>query len=479
MDGPELARTPRFSSVVTWLAVLVLVVAAGGLGWLMYAPPRLGDAETAEQALPHIVGRTMDLRAALTRASPWERRLYDLVAGDVERDLQEAIGWYEELARQSSDSAVQAQLLILEGEAGRRQRLREQTDVWRGHDWLRQLIRRAYLDPAETVEDDAEFLPEQVSEVLDGWFYDRLAIRWGQRAGATALVAAARADLAERAAPLLWRARGLAALEVLTVLLGAAALVVGAARLRGARGGLRVARAPLPPPWAGWRGVVVLIRGAAVGAVGTLTLGVALWSLEQRYPMARIFGWPVYVLMFLPTLLLARRHLLRPWGLNLAAAFGLRPEAGGIRRLLLATFMLIGIGTLADFAIGLAAENLRLSTHWTEWFSEDLVWGGPAALVTALAEVLVLAPVLEELVFRGLLYGTLRRRLGTLSAAAVSAGLFAVGHGYGLPGLASVFTAGVIYAWAYERTGSLLPGMAAHAVSNLLATLTVAGLLRT
>jgi membrane protease YdiL (CAAX protease family) len=464
--------------VVTWLAVLVLVVAAGGLGWLMYAPPRLGDVETAEQALPQIVGRTMDLRAALMRASPWERRVYDLVAGDVQRDLQEAIGWYEELARESPDSAVRAQLLILEGEAGRLRRLRAQTEEWPSHDWLRQLIRRAYLEPAETADDDAEFRPEQVGEILDGWFYDRLAIRWGQHTGATALVATARTDLAERAAPLLWRARGLAAIEVLTVLLGGGALVVGATRIRRARTAVRVAGAPLPPPWPGRTGVVVLVRGAAIGAVGTFTLGVALWSLEQRYPIARIFGWPVYVLMFLPTLLLARRHLLRPWGLDLAAAFGLRPEPGGIRRLLLATFMLIGIGTLADFAISLIAENLRLSTHWTEWFSEDLVWGGPAALVTALVEVLVLAPVLEELVFRGLLYGTLRRCLGPLSAAAVSAGLFAVGHGYGMSGLASVFTAGVIYAWAYEQTGSLLPGMAAHAASNLLATLTVAGLLR-
>src|SRR5919197_539902 len=244
----------------------------------MYAPPRLGDVETAEQALPQIVGRTMDLRAALMRASPWERRVYDLVAGDVQRDLQEAIGWYEELARESPDSAVRAQLLILEGEAGRLRRLRAQTEEWPSHDWLRQLIRRAYLEPAETADDDAEFRPEQVGEILDGWFYDRLAIRWGQHTGATALVA----------------------IEVLTVLLGGGALVVGATRIRRARTAVRVAGAPLPPPWPGRTGVVVLVRGAAIGAVGTFTLGVALWSLEQRYPIARIFGWPVYVLMFLP-----------------------------------------------------------------------------------------------------------------------------------------------------------------------------------
>jgi uncharacterized protein len=182
--------------------------------------------------------------------------------------------------------------------------------------------------------------------------------------------------------------------------------------------------------------------------------------------------------MFLPALLLAWRHLLRPAGLGFAAAFGLRPRPGRVRQLVAITLVLLGVGALADLVVGLASQAFGFDTHWTEWFSEDLVWGGRGALAVALVELLILAPVLEELVFRGLLYGTLRRRFGMAGAALISAGAFAIGHGYGFAGLSSVFAAGLLYAWAYEQTGSLLPSMAAHAASNLLATLTVVGLLR-
>ena len=51
-----------------------------------------------------------------------------------------------------------------------------------------------------------------------------------------------------------------------------------------------------------------------------------------------------------------------------------------------------------------------------------------------------------------------------------SAGLFALAHGYGVVGFVSVFLSGVLWAVAYERTKSLLPGMLAHSASNIQAT---------
>src|SRR3989442_2580671 len=90
-----------------------------------------------------------------------------------------------------------------------------------------------------------------------------------------------------------------------------------------------------------------------------------------------------------------------------------------------------------------------------------------------LVESVVLTPVFEELVFRGLLFGTLRRGLGPAAAALVSAVVFAVAHGYGVLGFASVFVSGGLVAWAYERTGSPVPAITAHAGDNLSAALTV------
>jgi hypothetical protein len=77
-----------------------------------------------------------------------------------------------------------------------------------------------------------------------------------------------------------------------------------------------------------------------------------------------------------------------------------------------------------------------------------------------------------------LLYGTLRTRLGVRSAALLSAGIFALPHGYAVAGSLSVLVSGILWAVAYERTRSLLPGLLAHAANNILSTLWVVALLR-
>jgi len=40
-------------------------------------------------------------------------------------------------------------------------------------------------------------------------------------------------------------------------------------------------------------------------------------------------------------------------------------------------------------------------------------------------------------------------------------------------GFAAVFWSGLLWAWAYERTRSLLPSIASHAADNLMASLSV------
>jgi len=92
--------------------------------------------------------------------------------------------------------------------------------------------------------------------------------------------------------------------------------------------------------------------------------------------------------------------------------------------------------------------------------------------------LVLLAPVVEELVFRGLLFGTLRRGLNMWTSAVLSAAVFAVAHGYGAWGFASVFFSGVLWALAYERTGSLLPPILAHAATNFMTASVLMILLR-
>jgi ABC-2 type transport system permease protein len=80
------------------------------------------------------------------------------------------------------------------------------------------------------------------------------------------------------------------------------------------------------------------------------------------------------------------------------------------------------------------------------------------------ALMIVAAPVFEEFIFRGLIFGGLRRSLGLPAAALASAAIFGLIH----PALSviPVSTMGLIAALAYERTGALIAPMLVHALYN-------------
>jgi membrane protease YdiL (CAAX protease family) len=147
-------------------------------------------------------------------------------------------------------------------------------------------------------------------------------------------------------------------------------------------------------------------------------------------------------------------------------------------RMFVIVVTLVGLGLAGDWAASAFAGRFGKSSHWTEWFDEDLVWGDGADAALALLSAVVAAPFFEEVIFRGLLFATFRRRFGLVVSAFASALIFAAAHGYGWVGLVSVLWSGALWAWSYERTRSIVPGMLAHAIVNLLATLSVLLLLR-
>jgi membrane protease YdiL (CAAX protease family) len=79
----------------------------------------------------------------------------------------------------------------------------------------------------------------------------------------------------------------------------------------------------------------------------------------------------------------------------------------------------------------------------------------------------LLIPVAEEVLFRGILYQALRQRVGVAIAALVSAVGFAALHAQPSPSAAIVFLPmGILFAAAFERTRSLYPSMLLHATYN-------------
>jgi len=90
----------------------------------------------------------------------------------------------------------------------------------------------------------------------------------------------------------------------------------------------------------------------------------------------------------------------------------------------------------------------------------------PSARLALCALTVCAAPVFEEFVFRGLIFGGMRRSLNVLLSALGSAGLFAIVH----PpfSMLPVFVLGLGTAWVYGRKKMLLASMATHAVYNAI-----------
>ncbi len=76
-----------------------------------------------------------------------------------------------------------------------------------------------------------------------------------------------------------------------------------------------------------------------------------------------------------------------------------------------------------------------------------------------------IAPLCEELCFRGWIYTAFKKRLGVPAGIVASALLFAALH-LSLLHVLPLFALGVAFAFAYERTGSLWVAVLMHAVNN-------------
>lgn len=151
---------------------------------------------------------------------------------------------------------------------------------------------------------------------------------------------------------------------------------------------------------------------------------------------------------------LARRRGLAPADLGLRPTFAMRSMWWVFQALVLyLVFGLLWAVTFIGHSTRHEARDLSQAAHL-----------GTVQIVIAVLAVAVSAPVVEEVFFRGLLYRSLRNRLAVVPAALAGGLLFGLVHitGYPLITLPVKAVFGVIACLLYERTGSILPGIALH-----------------
>lgn len=208
------------------------------------------------------------------------------------------------------------------------------------------------------------------------------------------------------------------------------------------------------PPWTAkdvlWTLIISIVWIGAIGIAGSA---------------AQYFGFPVdpSIIVVVGTLLL----LLPVWyftfykyGASWAdlGLRGFRANAVGVGcGLMIASFLFNIV-----YAAFLGIFGLQIQPDIAPMFEET---GFPLVLLFGGA---IIAPIIEEIFFRGFVFAGLRKRWDWKKAALASAALFAVVHV--IPtSIVPIFFLGVIFAFLYQLSGSVWPAILMHMLTNTFA----------
>jgi membrane protease YdiL (CAAX protease family) len=213
--------------------------------------------------------------------------------------------------------------------------------------------------------------------------------------------------------------------------------------------------------------VVAALFAAVVGHIARRSLSAAQWSLI----------WPVVfavlvVVVYGPMVWWARQCS-RRWGtgsLRRDIGFEFRPSDLGWGPLV----AIGGYVALIAVAIVIAATRAPTTSN-----TRDLVGERHTVVLVFAAVGVLVAPVVEELFFRGVLLRSFRSRLAPATAIATQAVVFGAYHvspayGWGNIGLVlSISALGAVFGVAAHQLRRLGPGMIAHAIVNVVAFITI------
>ena len=101
---------------------------------------------------------------------------------------------------------------------------------------------------------------------------------------------------------------------------------------------------------------------------------------------------------------------------------------------------------------------------------------GMSRNVFGIISITIMAPLVEELLFRGAIQGyMLKKGMKPLHAILIASAIFGIVHMNPIQ-IPFAFAIGLIFGWLYYRTGSVVPGIVGHFINNSIACIQMATL---
>lgn len=130
---------------------------------------------------------------------------------------------------------------------------------------------------------------------------------------------------------------------------------------------------------------------------------------------------------------------------------------------LLYAFLITFLISYLDIIVGIGDPN------WISMWDVGTVSIDSSVIVLDAIGAIIFAPLIEELIFRGVLFNRLKIRTGIIPAIIISSFIFAIGHEFG--GITSAFLFGICMCILYMKTDNILVPMTVHFINNLVATI--------
>jgi membrane protease YdiL (CAAX protease family) len=229
------------------------------------------------------------------------------------------------------------------------------------------------------------------------------------------------------------------------------------------------AQGPAANDWPVWTGFMVLLAALVLAAVGglivdipALVLGVKISSAHTP-PGLELADTIVQDVVFVLTAIMFAQfggRKVRSW------QFGFRPtpvrRAAGLAALTIVAFLIFS--AIWVVALNVKEEDTKLLNALGT--NETTLLLVASALLTT-----VIAPICEETLFRGYIFGALSKWKGWLPGAILTGALFGAVHAGSAPveDLVPLGVLGFALCFLYRRTGSLYPCIAVHSLNNSLA----------
>jgi uncharacterized protein len=212
-------------------------------------------------------------------------------------------------------------------------------------------------------------------------------------------------------------------------------------------------------PW-GWREFILLMLLEFIGVIGGIKLLVQPLYAElfkDDLYAGTLTGLTIAIILMLGIYFIALRPKRLSW------------KEVGVKAYSLKDWKLIGLysAVLLAGAVIIVVLTSFIGNSWqnskTEAMQQNVTF---FTVLIAFISAAVISPIYEEIFYRGFLYRWLRTRVGLTGALLLSSFIFTIIHIPTYNVMPVNFFSGILFALAYERTGSIWPSVLIHGLTN-------------